>query len=268
MLFFTLSHNFLTPHAILQSRQMCRGDLILTRHKYESMFPGSNEVVITKEANIPYFAALTKRDGHWLIVKMSGQDTYSKRGQENGAMIRASRSETLPASITGGDVVTQGFYTYYSRQGAVNYANRWWNGRNPKYRSFSNDCANFVSQSFYEGALLGKLGRNRMFGGTIPKGLREPGMMHGLTAGLWLTIKRIIFPAITRRMSTVARTLRRQLICNWVTAYIMILTVTASWITAPLSLRSRTVSRMSTIIPMIRITVIGIWEPRRQGSSM
>ncbi|KAF6510764.1 hypothetical protein TGS27_1725 [Geobacillus stearothermophilus] len=127
------------------------GDLILTRHKYESMFPGSNEVVITKEANIPYFAALTKRDGHWLIVKMSGQDTYSKRGQENGAMIRASRSETLPASITGGDVVTQGFYTYYSRQGAVNYANRWWNGRNPKYRSFSNDCANFVSQSFYEG---------------------------------------------------------------------------------------------------------------------
>ncbi|WP_255347945.1 amidase domain-containing protein [Geobacillus sp. Y412MC52] len=57
----------------------------------------------------------------------------------------------MPASITGGDVVTQGFYTYYSRQGAVNYANRWWNGRNPKYRSFSNDCANFVLQSFYEG---------------------------------------------------------------------------------------------------------------------
>ncbi|WP_445613507.1 hypothetical protein [Geobacillus sp. YF-1] len=47
--------------------------------EYESMFPGSNEAVMTKEANIPYSATLAKRDGHWLIVKVSGQDTYSKR---------------------------------------------------------------------------------------------------------------------------------------------------------------------------------------------
>ncbi|ASS87770.1 cytosolic protein [Geobacillus lituanicus] len=119
--------------------------------EYESVFPGSNESVITKEANIPYSATLIKRDGDWLIVGMNYQDTYSKRGQENVRKVGASGSETPPISIAGGDVVIQGFYIYYSRQGAVNYANRWWNGRNPKYRSFSNDCANFVSQSFYEG---------------------------------------------------------------------------------------------------------------------
>lgn len=40
----------------------------------------------------------------------------------------------------------------YDRAGAVAYADQWWNSYNPKYRYFSgNDCANYVSQSFYEG---------------------------------------------------------------------------------------------------------------------
>ncbi|CAM3557029.1 hypothetical protein AB1399_02155 [Hydrogenibacillus schlegelii] len=78
--------------------------------EYESVFPGSNEAVITKEANIPYLVTLTKRNGQWLIVRMNSQDTYSKRAQESGLIIRASGLEALPTSkIAGSDVGIQGF---------------------------------------------------------------------------------------------------------------------------------------------------------------
>lgn len=42
---------------------------------------------------------------------------------------------------------------YYSARKANEYAKKWWNGFNPKYKTFdrARDCANFVSQCLYEG---------------------------------------------------------------------------------------------------------------------
>ncbi len=45
---------------------------------------------------------------------------------------------------------------FYDRSGAVGYAYKWWNGRNPHYNDYSNsggDCANFVSQALIAGGL-------------------------------------------------------------------------------------------------------------------
>ncbi|MEQ6378564.1 amidase domain-containing protein [Bacillaceae bacterium S4-13-56] len=41
-------------------------------------------------------------------------------------------------------------YTY-DRRKAVQYAERWWNDYNPKYKKFDVDCTNFVSQCLHEG---------------------------------------------------------------------------------------------------------------------
>jgi hypothetical protein len=44
----------------------------------------------------------------------------------------------------------------YNPQAAVNYADTWWNGRNPNYHDYSSeggDCANFVSQCLIAGGL-------------------------------------------------------------------------------------------------------------------
>ncbi|MBS4171696.1 amidase domain-containing protein [Bacillus sp. FJAT-49736] len=41
-------------------------------------------------------------------------------------------------------------YTY-DRLRAVQYAERWWNSYNPKYRKFDVDCTNFISQCLHEG---------------------------------------------------------------------------------------------------------------------
>ncbi|MNI20512.1 putative amidase domain protein [compost metagenome] len=47
--------------------------------------------------------------------------------------------ETLPRKIT------------YDRVKAVQYAETWWNGFNPKYLEFEVDCTNFVSQCLFAG---------------------------------------------------------------------------------------------------------------------
>lgn len=39
----------------------------------------------------------------------------------------------------------------YNREKAVEYANKWWNGHNPRFRHFKDDCTNFISQCLYAG---------------------------------------------------------------------------------------------------------------------
>lgn len=39
----------------------------------------------------------------------------------------------------------------YNRQKAVEYAERWWNDYNPKFKHFEVDCTNYVSQCLYAG---------------------------------------------------------------------------------------------------------------------
>jgi hypothetical protein len=41
----------------------------------------------------------------------------------------------------------------YNRAAAVQYAETWWNGRNPRYIEFEVDCTNFVSQCLFAGGL-------------------------------------------------------------------------------------------------------------------
>jgi hypothetical protein len=50
------------------------------------------------------------------------------------------------------DQETEGFYRYsYNRLEAVRYAERWWNGHNPHYKLFDDDCTNFISQCMHAG---------------------------------------------------------------------------------------------------------------------
>ena len=42
---------------------------------------------------------------------------------------------------------------YYSTTKAVDYAKKWWNSYNPKYKANKSDCANFLSQCLYAGNL-------------------------------------------------------------------------------------------------------------------
>ncbi|WP_246625264.1 amidase domain-containing protein [Fictibacillus nanhaiensis] len=41
----------------------------------------------------------------------------------------------------------------YDRLAAVRYAERWWNTYNPAYKSFENDCTNYISQSVHAGGI-------------------------------------------------------------------------------------------------------------------
>ncbi|WP_010650207.1 amidase domain-containing protein [Oceanobacillus massiliensis] len=60
----------------------------------------------------------------------------------------------------------------YDRLAAVQYAERWWNSRNPDYRVFHVDCTNYVSQCLYAGGAP-------MWGATV----RDRGWWYG--SGSW-----------------------------------------------------------------------------------
>lgn len=42
---------------------------------------------------------------------------------------------------------------HYDRRAAVQYAERWWNSYNPKYKKFEVDCTNYVSQCLHAGGI-------------------------------------------------------------------------------------------------------------------
>lgn len=115
--------------------------------EYTSEYPGDPIPIVTKEAGIEYTLQLVNRGGQWLVETSSYFDTFSKCGSRSPVNGIVEETNLQPALKSAGIQ----WYHYYDRSGAVTYADTWWNRRNPRYRSFSSDCANFVSQSFYEG---------------------------------------------------------------------------------------------------------------------
>jgi hypothetical protein len=65
----------------------------------------------------------------------------------------------------------------YNRQAAQEYADRWWNGRNPAYPDFAVDCTNFISQCLFAGGAPMDYTNSRVQGWWYagrPSGGREP----------------------------------------------------------------------------------------------
>lgn len=48
----------------------------------------------------------------------------------------------------------------YDRTKAVEYANQWWDGYNPKFVRFDDDCTNFISQCILAGGAPMSFGKN------------------------------------------------------------------------------------------------------------
>lgn len=47
----------------------------------------------------------------------------------------------------------------YNRIKAIEYANKWWNSHNPRFRVFEDDCTNYVSQCLWAGGAPFSYGR-------------------------------------------------------------------------------------------------------------
>lgn len=53
--------------------------------------------------------------------------------------------------ITAGDEQEERISYQYNRLKAVQYAERWWNSYNPAYKTFENNCTNYISQCLHAG---------------------------------------------------------------------------------------------------------------------
>ncbi|MBB1484989.1 amidase domain-containing protein [Tessaracoccus sp. MC1865] len=68
----------------------------------------------------------------------------------------AARAATMPTEEGAASIDLSGPTTHAVQRinatAAVNYAKKWWNGRNPAYPTkYSNDCTNFASQAMHQG---------------------------------------------------------------------------------------------------------------------
>lgn len=63
--------------------------------------------------------------------------------------------------------------TYYNRYAAVQYARTWWNGKNPNYPEFEDDCTNFISQCLRAGGAPMTGAPNRARGWWITDGWKS-----------------------------------------------------------------------------------------------
>ncbi|WP_206830182.1 amidase domain-containing protein [Alicyclobacillus fructus] len=64
--------------------------------------------------------------------------------------VRAVPAETVPPRFPRDPDWRSGLY---DRMRAVRYADAWWDGTNPRFPRFSDDCTNFVSQCLYAGGI-------------------------------------------------------------------------------------------------------------------
>lgn len=65
--------------------------------------------------------------------------------------------------------------TNYNRRAAVDYARKWWNGRNPNYPAFAVDCTSFISQCLLAGGAPMRGAPDRGKGWWITGGWRGSG---------------------------------------------------------------------------------------------
>lgn len=66
--------------------------------------------------------------------------------EEKKDIVQESRDGTMSAMNRNTDTRSG-----YDRRAAVQYAERWWNDENPQYKSFTNNCTNFISQCLRAG---------------------------------------------------------------------------------------------------------------------
>lgn len=107
---------------------------------------------------------------HQYLVKQQKDQFYIEENIEqrqaiikNNLIITDSTVKKAPTTIEETDVrikledykdpeyIRQSYY--YDRRAAAQYAERWWNSYNPKYKQFKDDCTNFISQCLHEGGI-------------------------------------------------------------------------------------------------------------------
>jgi hypothetical protein len=98
----------------------------------------SGNKVITK-GNDQYFFKVKKVDDKWKILE---EKRLTNIGSEND-------DSPIQCDSISYDLSSNKVAYVYNRTNAVIYAHLYWTNYNPAYRSFSNDCTNFGSQTLY-----------------------------------------------------------------------------------------------------------------------
>ncbi len=126
--------------------------------------------VVSNMRNRPHTISLRKENDVWMIISDKYEDylwrAIKSTGYSKEELIRSInqslslvQDEELPQNTYPENIQTPlSADTYpYNRDGAVNYAYRFWNEYNPEYFDFDptlnypGDCTNFISQAIFEG---------------------------------------------------------------------------------------------------------------------
>lgn len=96
----------------------------------------------------------------WVLSRDSESDELHKDFRvSDGLTDREASTESQPFSWSVNRACVE-----YDRVRVLRYAELWWNGKNPAFPRFADDCTNFISQCLYAGNLPPTGGSNRSVG--------------------------------------------------------------------------------------------------------
>lgn len=103
----------------------------------------------------PYTVQLAKVGQAWKVASFTLQQPSDDQGNPAGLPLAPPSSAAWPAgrSLAHSAAHSRASAGTYYPSRAVNYAATWWNGYNPAYTQYGNDCQNFVSQILYAGGV-------------------------------------------------------------------------------------------------------------------
>jgi hypothetical protein len=102
---------------------------------------------------LPYSVVLNNTGGSWQLQSVAQTSNAGEPAPTGPVPAFAARAMRLQAHhrLHPRKYTPRASAAGYIGNYAVAYAGAWWNGRNPAYQSFSNDCMNFASQIIHAG---------------------------------------------------------------------------------------------------------------------
>ncbi|WP_409304427.1 amidase domain-containing protein [Peribacillus sp. SCS-155] len=115
----------------------------------------SRDLSTEVDYNLHYRFLLKQEDAFFIEERIERRTAYFTEGLVIEDKERESHTERNEEEIPP---IAEGHYehrlTYrYNRLKAVQYAERWWNQSNPAYKSFTDNCTNYISQCLHAGGI-------------------------------------------------------------------------------------------------------------------
>lgn len=125
---------------VIQEERLENGDIMMKVWVYQRFLYSIKEQFFEQEESNGFSIQLAEGQAGWFITKCKVEPEMNIEVERYWSYYQPPDFGTRSGSA-------------YNRMKAVQYAETWWNGANPRYQKFEVDCTNYVSQCLHAGGV-------------------------------------------------------------------------------------------------------------------